>query len=277
MIIRKEVICSGIKISYLEKNQSAKSIIFFIHGNSSSAHMWQKQFESECLASYQLVAFDLPAHGQSETLPIEYYNLPYFAFLISKAIHQICEQKPYIIVGFSFGANILSEMLACAVKPNGMGLISPVIIGGIITLQDTGKEDADPSPLFNDGVSKDAIENCIKLSSLSSEENDFKGLMDGYNSVKPSFRPALFQSIIDGKLNDEIALLKSYNIPSLIIFGDDEKMINQHYLDHAELPLWNHTIYRLPGGSHFINIDQPQKVNDLLHQYIRSMLIDNHT
>lgn len=57
---KKYTTAKGIRIAYLEKNPEAKNTIFFIHGNSLSANYWTKQFQSELLVSYRLVAFDLP-------------------------------------------------------------------------------------------------------------------------------------------------------------------------------------------------------------------------
>ena len=66
---KKYTTAKGIRIAYLEKNPEAKNTIFFIHGNSLSANSWTKQFQSELLTSYRLVAFDLPAHGDSDASP----------------------------------------------------------------------------------------------------------------------------------------------------------------------------------------------------------------
>lgn len=55
----------SVDLAYTEKNIAAKKTIFFIHGNSMSAAMWDKQFKSELFSKYRLIAFDLPSHGNS--------------------------------------------------------------------------------------------------------------------------------------------------------------------------------------------------------------------
>ncbi len=56
---------NNIRLAYVEQNLTATKTIIFVHGNSLSSKMWQKQFNSELLKEYRLIAFDLPAHGKS--------------------------------------------------------------------------------------------------------------------------------------------------------------------------------------------------------------------
>lgn len=55
-----------IKVAYIEKNKEARKTIFFIHGNSVSKGSWSKQYDSNLLSAYRLIAIDLPLHGDSE-------------------------------------------------------------------------------------------------------------------------------------------------------------------------------------------------------------------
>jgi pimeloyl-ACP methyl ester carboxylesterase len=269
---QKKFLLNGTHIAYLEQTSEAKKIIFFIHGNSCSARMWQKQFNCRELSDYRLIAFDLPGHGASDSLRQEDYNLPHFASLLSIAIKQLSAHKNYVLVGFSFGANIVAEMLLSDINPKGIVLISPTIVGGNYSLQHTAKEGGDTSMLFTDVVPEEIIMKYIREASLSPDDSDFYSLLQDFQSVRSPFRSAILQSAIKGMLNDEICLLKQKSIPLLLIFGNNERLVNQHYLDNAGLPVWKKTIYKLPGGSHFINIDQPEAVNRLLHQYISEVL-----
>ncbi|HTM94162.1 MAG TPA: alpha/beta hydrolase, partial [Flavisolibacter sp.] len=56
----------GIKFFYLEKNEEAKSTIFFFHGNSCSSNAWRKQWNDALFTNYRMIAFDLPSHGKSD-------------------------------------------------------------------------------------------------------------------------------------------------------------------------------------------------------------------
>ena len=56
---------NGISIA-IKRHGSGQHAIIFIHGNSLDSDTWLPQLENRELNSkYQLIAFDLPGHGQS--------------------------------------------------------------------------------------------------------------------------------------------------------------------------------------------------------------------
>ena len=80
-------------ISFIEKNATKPKTIFFLHGNSGSALSWSKQLNDPQLSDYRMVAFDLPAHGNSDPFKNEdKYNLLSIAELMAEAIDQ---KSPY--------------------------------------------------------------------------------------------------------------------------------------------------------------------------------------
>lgn len=277
MAMRKCITSGGIELSYLEQNESADTVIFFVHGNSSSAHIWEKQFISPRLSHYRLIAFDLPGHGQSQQLEKEKYNVVDFAGALVDGIKQLSCGAAYFFAGFSLGSNIVVELLACGLKPAGIILLGPCILGSGFTLMNIGKEGANLAPLFSESATDEDLYACIAEGCLSTNEKDHQRIYEDYKAAVPAVRPAILQSGLDEKYNDEIALLQQYHKPVLIIFGADEKMINPHYLDAASLPLWEDKVHKIRGGSHFIHIDQQQAVNHLLGDYIEFTLAGSHT
>ncbi len=68
-MLKHQLTIKGIRIACIEQNPDCKNTIFFIHGNSLSSASWMKQFNNEILSKYRLIAFDLPAHGDSAASP----------------------------------------------------------------------------------------------------------------------------------------------------------------------------------------------------------------
>src|SRR5215203_771890 len=103
----------GLHIYYVEKNKEGKATIFFIHGNSGSSRMWHKQVESELFQQYRLIAIDLPGHGKSSASndPEKDYSPIGTASILFQAIKKLADNNPYILVGFSYGTNVVAEML----------------------------------------------------------------------------------------------------------------------------------------------------------------------
>ena len=134
---QKFILIDGISIAYFEKNCEKENSIFFIHGNSSSSAIWLKQFESELLSGYRLIAFDLPAHGASGALNgsgIE-YGLPVLGKIMAAAVKESAGDGAYIIAGLSLGTNIVAEMLAHTIAPAGVIVIGSCMIGGEYTME----------------------------------------------------------------------------------------------------------------------------------------------
>jgi pimeloyl-ACP methyl ester carboxylesterase len=103
--------------------------------------------------------------------------------------------------------------------------------------------------------------------SLSQNTEDVEIFLEDFKSVKAPFRSAVAKSIFDGNFNDEVALLKEKNIPTLVVFGKGEVVVNSDYLDDAGLPLWNNKVYKIEGASHLVNIDQPVEFNKLMKEF----------
>lgn len=261
-------------ISYLERNETKTKTIFFIHGNSGSALSWSNQLNDPLLAEYRLVAFDLPAHGNSSAFENEAtYNLLSLAEFMTEALQACLHNDEYIIVGFSLGTNIVAEMLQHNIYPKGIVLISPCIVGGGYPLHGIGLPGFNADVLFNDDCSDEALESFIRLACYTKNNDNFTLLITDYKKVKSPFRSMLLKTALDGKISDEINLLNSYTSgPVLLIFGQEEKIVKSGYLDNAHLPIWNNTIYKIPYAGHFVHMDQPEATNQLLAGYCRNYL-----
>ena len=266
--MQKGFITTGnIQLAYYEINSEADQTLFFIHGNSASKRTWRKQYNSEHLAGYRMIAIDLPAHGEADVLPQQVYSLPLLATILCDAVQQLAHNKPYVLVGISLSTNIVAEMLLFGAKPKGLVLAGPTIVGKEHPVEKLIKAGTHVGVVFTDSPERNDILSYCRETSLSEDAADTTIFLEDFDAVKLPFRSALAQSIAAADYNDEIALLKEKNIPLLLIFGKDEQVVHTDYLDDAMLPLWNNTIYKLEGASHLVNIDQPALFNDLLQQF----------
>jgi len=260
------------KIAYTEKNSAGLKTLFFIHGNSCSSRIWRKQLDHPLLSDYRLICLDLPSHGRSGKLKNdEDNNLLFFGDLLSKSINALIDGKEYILVGFSLGSNIVAEMISHSLNPAGIVIISPTIIGENYTLNDTLKPGADPTLLFTDEPSQKDIIAFIHNVLFSSDESDLLTCVEDFNAVKKPFRSSILKTAIEGKLSDEVMNLTRYNIPMLVLFGKEDKIVNPDYLDRAQLPLWNRGVFKLDDAGHYLMLDQPEGFAGLLADYCGQM------
>jgi len=274
----KSIAIGTLRIAYIENNPGASKTIFFIHGNSCSSRMWRKQIQCELFNSYRLIAFDLPGHGKSfvSENPFDDYSPIGTAKILSSAINLLAGTNPYIVVGFSYGTNLVAEMLAHQLKPAGIILVSSCVIGKNHGLDKIFIPKEPRSIFFYNETDKKVVYESMSASLTSVNKNDIQNLVEDYLIVCPNFKSALFKSVADGKISDEILLLQSLTTQIPLIFGKDDDLVNIHYLDDNPFNLWRDQVYKLPGASHWVNIDMPEIFNQIVAEYAQQVFIQDH-
>lgn len=269
---------NGLRIAYFEKNPTEDKIIFFIHGNSCSSRVWQKQLQSELFNNYRLIAFDLPGHGKSSASknPLDDYSPIGTAKLLSSVVNELADNGPYILVGFSYGTNVVAEMLAHSLKPAGIMLIGSCVIGIDHGLEKVFIPKASPSIFFYNEPDIKVVYASLSELLTSKEENDIQNLVEDYLTVCPHFKSSLFKTVEDGKISDEILLLQKSDVPVATIFGKNDDVVNIQYLDDRPFQLWKDQIYKVSGAGHWVNIDNPTLVNQLILVYANEMFKATH-
>ncbi|HVW58510.1 MAG TPA: alpha/beta hydrolase, partial [Puia sp.] len=237
---RRYVDIDGLSISYLESSQKADKTLFLLHGNSNAATLWRHQFNDPQLSSCRLVAFDLPGHGCSAGSgnPNETYNVIAMGAILGNAIHLLARRQPFVLAGLSLGSNILAEMLAGDLSPNGIILVSSTIVGKDISPSQVVMEGASASVLYEDNPPREAVARYLDECMYAGDPADKQRVLREYLDVKPGFRSSLKASIPAGLYSDEIGILRRRQLPVLSIYGLKEKITNPHLLDAIPLPYW---------------------------------------
>lgn len=262
---------NGIKLFYQEVNSPCSETIYFFHGNSSSHQTWERQLGSPLLEKYRLIAFDLPAHGLSDSASgeTENYSLPGISRLMAKAVLQTANNGAYLLTGFSLGTNIISEMLSDDVQPHGLVLTSPCVVSSITDLNNVFLENPNSTILFQDEVDAEKVDALIQDAFFAPDAKTIHGFKNDFLGTKAPFRSLLLQSAQEGKISDELALLQKSGLALLVVFGLEEKILNTHHLDGMDLSLWRNKTFKLPDARHFVHLDQADHFTQLLSEYAK--------
>jgi len=273
LIEQKHLTIRGIKICYEEVNPDKEKTLLFIHGNSISSKTWKKQLSSNTLTNYRLIAIDLPAHGDSDPSadPDTDYSLPGLGKILAEAINSLINNKHFILIGLSLGSNILAEALAHTSTPLGIVLAGSCIVGGEVTVESFMKPDTNVFVVFTDDATEIEIRNYAYEVIRSARINDIEQFVFDYKRVKIPFRTALNTSIKNADYSNEISLLSGTNLPLLIIFGENDKIIDPNYLDDVKLPFWKGKVHRIPKAGHLVHLDHPIQFNLLIASYAQEM------
>jgi pimeloyl-ACP methyl ester carboxylesterase len=273
---KNAITIGDVSIDYIETNPMAVPIIIFIHGNSGSSRTWEKQMNDPSFENYRLIAFDLPGHGSSahSRNPDEDYSPLGTAMLLAKAIKEISDGKPFLLAGFSYGTNLLAEMLNCQIRPVGIAMIAMCCVGGKYAMDKVFRQSEQPSVFFYNEENRDVV--CRFIRGNITRTENLNLIIDDYFQTDSRFKPALLQAAADGKLSDEMDILENLNSPVCIIFGSADKLVNIDYLNGAKLSLWNGSLNLIEGEGHFVHLDNPKEVNALLSGYARDVFTRVH-
>src|SRR5690349_15555740 len=98
----------GGKIAVYDNQKENVPSIFFLHGNSLAASVFEAQFNDERLSSFRLVAIDLAGHGESENAKnaAEVYSMKGLTETIAHIVPQL-KLGNSIVACFSLGAHII--------------------------------------------------------------------------------------------------------------------------------------------------------------------------
>jgi pimeloyl-ACP methyl ester carboxylesterase len=187
------------------------------------------------------------------------------AKIMTAAVKNLTDGKPFLLVGVSLGTNVLAEMLYNDISPAGVVLAGPCIMGKNHGFDKMVKKGTHVDVVFTADAPEDKILKYARETSLSEDPDDIRSFINDYKQTNREFRGVLASSLVNYR--DQVDIVRQKNIPSLVTFGAEEKVIFPDYLDDADLPLWSGRIHKLAGASHLVNIDQPEQFNELMAEY----------
>lgn len=251
-------------IALFDNERSAPAIVF-IHGNSYSKEAFQRQFDSELLQPYRLIAMDLPGHGDSENAqdPAQCYCIRHYAGMVREVLDALAV-VPVFVFGWSLGGHVAIEALAQGLTAGGL-----LICG---------------TPPFGPGL--DGIEKAF----LPSEHMELTGKVDFDDSEVLQYARATLgaddfaaqikrsdgrarQTMLGDWMNEDaghnaVEFISRWAKPIAVLHGQEEPFVPLAYLQ--DLPwrnLWQEKVYVLDSAGHAPFWQQSDAVNKLLRDF----------
>ena len=242
--------------------------VIFIHGNSLSKETFSKQFDSELGHKHRLIAFDLPGHGNSSrpVNPEEAYSIPgYIAVL--KGVIGTLGLSEYFLVGHSMGGHVVLEGTAgLAQGLKGLMIFGTPPLGSPpdmanayqpnqamgLAFQGELKE-AEARTLANEFVLGDALEEIVQ-SILNTD---------------PNARTYMAASIGQGKMKDEIEIVRNLPVPLAILHAEQDALVNLDYIRGLDIPtLWKGEVRIIKDSGHSPQLENPDEFNSVLNSFL---------
>lgn len=269
----KSIKIDAFTIAFREINACGKGTVFFFHGNSGSHRTWNKQLCSNALKDYRLIAFDLPGHGASSDSPNPQHDYSPIRLgeVLARATELLASEKPFVLAGSSLGSNLIAETLYFGLKPKGILLFSSSVTGKDYGLDKIFNPLGSPI-FFSDECDEDHIRTFFEQEIRSANREDINAHTEDFRQTRPPFRTALLQNAGIGQLSDELYLLEQSGVPVVLLFGQQDGLLQTGYLDAAPFQLWQNKVFKIPEAGHYCYNDQPEIINALIKEYLTEMV-----
>ncbi len=257
-------------IAFYETGSGDASILF-LHGNSESSAIFSNQFDSDLREKFQLMALDLPGHGNSlRAKNAKYvYNLPYLRNFVGKIIETI--EGPLVMAGSSFGGHIALEL--AHLYPN---LIRGLFLDGTPPLSSAADfGDAFlPSPalgcLFKEDISEAELHELSAACIINPDKFDF--FKQIVLQADGRFRSYIFESLVNNEMMDEKMLTSNATVPIAVLHGASDNVVNlDYYKTVFYSTLWRNKIHLVPNAAHLPCLENVELYNNLLNDFVKEV------
>jgi pimeloyl-ACP methyl ester carboxylesterase len=255
----------GLSLHSYESGNPAGPLVVFVPGNSLGADLYRAQLAAAELQAFRLVALDLPGQGLSPHAPALYGPARLGQVLVA-ALEALQSSQPALVVGHSYGGNLLLEELPQLVGLRGLLLLGAPPVGGPSDLAAAFRLDATGQLFYAPELSAAQAEAvaawCLRAAAPAHERALVAADLlraDG------ALRTALAAYIGGGQLRDERAHVAKTPVPLAFATGEQERGLDFAYFDTLAAPTrWGTPLHLLPDAAHLPFLENPAAFNRLL-------------
>lgn len=267
----------GVQLYYKDWGPRNGPVVTFSHGWPLSSDSWESQMIFLADKGYRVVAHDRRGHGRSSQ-PWEGNDMDHYADDLAAVIEAL-DLRDVTLVGFSTGGGEVARYIG----RHGAARVKKAVLVGAVTpimLKTPDNPGGVPIEVF-DGIRKRALENRSQLY-LDIASGPFFGFnRPGANASQGWIDAFWVQGMQGGHKNtfdsikafsetDFRADLAKFNMPTLIVHGDDDQIVpvdNSARAAHSMIKGSKLILYK--GGPHGITDTHKDRLNQDLLSFLR--------
>lgn len=240
-------------ISVLDSGGSGRPLLL-VHGNSACKEVFDAQFAAPELASFRLIAPDLPGHGASSDAPdpAAAYTFAGYAAMLEAVLASLGVENP-VVFGWSLGGHAALELVGRARTPVAGVMISgtPPVTPTLECLMqafniDPAAENLTAKRDFTEG---DAMAYALHTGAVGGVVDPH--LLAMVRRTDGRAREIMFGSVATGAPLDERRIVREMTIPLAVANGAEDPFLRAEYFATLEAPtLWSEGMLRIEGAGH---------------------------
>lgn len=285
--VKKQQVLDSIPMAYAEAGSGEEAIIF-LHGLGGNHRHWQANFPA-LNEDFRTIAVDLPGYGASQlrTVPgdslLHFFSDALAAFMDSLSIQQAH------ICGHSMGGQLaMLFSLQYPERVNRLVLAAPAGLETFTAAEAAGlKQYAEatyPQPQPEEQIRANYAMNFTQMPEAA------EGLIQERLRLNSSFYFPTYANVliagVSGMLDTPLASrLHEIQAPTLIIFGEDDKLIPNRYLHpglttegvgrKGEEEISGSRLELIPAAGHLLMLEQSDAFNELVRDFLININANN--
>jgi len=267
----QKISVDGQQIAYTASESSGRPVIF-VHGNSSSARVWQPVMAGPFGRRHRCLALDLPGHGDSvPAADPANYSVPGYAAVLA-GFARATGAEDAAIVGWSLGGHVVLEAAPALPQVAGYVIFGTPPVASAEAMPSAFL----PNPAMNIGFTADVDEDQARAYAASFTAPGSALPLDEFTAdilrTDGAARSSLIASIAAGRFTDELAIIAALWQPLPILQGEGEQLVSLDYLHQLKVPtLWRGAVQIIPGAGHAPQQETPEAFAALLEQFIADL------
>ena len=263
------------EVAYVELNPEGKQTVLFIHGLGSYLKFWRYQLDAFAERGYRVIAVDLPGYGKSDKPA----TFPYSMEAMGDAVHELAAKvgavQP-ILVGHSMGGQ---TSLSYAIR-------YPEDVKALVLTSPAGFEKFNPREkawflrAFSTTLVKSSPEygiwGSVRQGNFERWRPELEWLIEERvrAAKSPEFDAYAYANVrtVKGLVHNDFVRdsLGKVKVPTLIIFGEDDRLIPNPFLhggeargvmEYGHVNIAGSTLVGLERCGHTVQMDCPEDYN----------------
>lgn len=267
----------GVQLYYKDWGPKDGPVVTFSHGWPLSSDSWESQMLFLASQGYRVVAHDRRGHGRSSQ-PWEGNDMDHYADDLVAVIEAL-DLKDVTLVGFSTGGGEVARYIG----RHGTGRVKKAVLVSAVPpmmLKTADNPGGLPLEVF-DGIRKASLENRAQLY-LDLASGPFygfnrpgakvsQGLIDNWRAQgMQAGHKNTYDSIAAFSATDFRGDLKRFDVPTLVIHGDDDQIVPLESSGKASAALIKDAqLIVYPGAPHGLTDTHKERFNQDLLNFLR--------